>query len=61
MRAICQRCGERESPWTVRQAEFHVRELQNWKVQLCERCAIQVEMVLRAALLFARATNAPDP
>ena len=51
MKAICQRCGERENEWTVKEVEFHVRELKHWKVQLCERCAVQVEMHLKAILL----------
>jgi uncharacterized protein YcbX len=42
MQSICQRCGESQSSWRVRQAEFHVGELHFWKVQLCERCAIQI-------------------
>lgn len=57
LRAICQRCQEPENHWQVSQAEFHVREMQHWKVQLCERCAIQVQMALRAALL----TPLPEP
>jgi hypothetical protein len=48
--AICQRCGEREFSWTVREASFNVREMIYWKVQLCERCAVYVEMILRSAL-----------
>jgi len=50
LQAVCQRCGNRETSWSVNQAEFHVRELQHWKVQLCERCAVQVEMLLRSVL-----------
>jgi hypothetical protein len=50
VRAICQRCAEVESAWNVHQAEFHVGEIKNWKVQLCDRCALHVQMIVRDAL-----------
>jgi hypothetical protein len=59
--ALCQRCGERRNNWQVNEAEFHVREIQFWKVQLCELCAVQVEMILRAALASPPAVDAVDP
>jgi hypothetical protein len=58
MKAICQRCGEREHHWTVRDASFNVREVVYWKLQLCERCAVHVEMCLRAALAPPQAADA---
>jgi hypothetical protein len=61
MQAICQRCGERKSAWTVKQADFNVRELQFWTVQLCELCAVQVEMLVRAALASPLPMDAVDP
>lgn len=50
MKAVCQRCGERESSWTITQAEFHVGELAHWKVQMCERCTATVQEVLKTSL-----------
>lgn len=57
--ALCQRCQERERSWTVNQAEFHVREVKYWKIQLCGRCAVQVEMVLRDVLRTCPPLAAP--
>ncbi len=61
LQAVCQRCGERKNSWTIAEAAFHVREVQHWKLQLCELCAVHVEMQLRAALEPPRKFGAVDP
>ena len=60
LRAICQRCGEREHQWNVHQATFDVREIKRWALQLCDRCSVHVEMVLRAALESPRTVPAVE-
>lgn len=50
MTAICQRCREVKSAWTIKTAEIHIGELQHWRVQLCELCTVQTQMIIHAAL-----------
>jgi hypothetical protein len=59
--AICQRCGARKNDWTINQAEFNILELRHWKVQLCDPCAVQIQMVLSAALAPPLTNPAVDP
>lgn len=60
LQVICQRCGELKSSWTVHQALFDVREMRRWKMQLCELCAAQVEMRLRAVLEAPKRAHEPE-
>lgn len=59
--AICQRCGETKSAWTIRAAHISIGELCDWKLQLCELCTAQAQMIIRAALVSPQACDAVDP
>jgi hypothetical protein len=60
--SICQRCGDNnQHAWNIKQAEFHVGGLMNWKVQLCPDCTVTVEQALLKALRPPRAVGAVDP
>ena len=50
MQAMCQRCGEERSSWTVYQAEITVGTLQHWKAMLCEPCSSSVARAVVEAL-----------
>lgn len=50
MYGICQRCASKETSWNVHQAEFHVGQIQHWKVQLCRECEAIVEQSVLSAL-----------
>jgi hypothetical protein len=50
LNALCQRCRREQAEWLIRQAEFNVGTVQNWKVMLCQLCTAQVELVLTDAL-----------
>ncbi len=45
----CERCERSVDPWRVERAEFRVHEIHLLPV-LCDLCAAQVEMLVRAAL-----------
>lgn len=47
----CQRCFRRHvDSWEIKQAEFHVGDIENWKVQMCPDCTAIVEQAVLAAL-----------
>lgn len=46
LNAICQRCGRRESEWTIREAHIHIGTIRNWKIQLCIECTGYIEDAL---------------
>lgn len=47
---LCQRCGGGKDGWNVHQAEFSVKGIDHWKVQLCNECSDAVEQAVLAAL-----------
>ena len=53
MNAICQRCGQSKSSWTVCQAEVNVGKLAYWKLRLCEGCMEILEHAIRGALMVS--------
>jgi len=61
MKAICQRCRESCASWRVKEAQISVGELSFWKVQLCELCTVQAQMIIHAALEPPRSDAAVDP
>ena len=48
--ALCQLCGKAYNHWEIRQAEFHVGRIENWKLQLCQQCQEEAEKAVRGAL-----------
>lgn len=58
MLMLCQRCGGSRDTWIIHQARLHVGKINEWKIQLCDRCTTDVEQAVLAALLQ---TNTPAP
>lgn len=50
LNALCQRCHVQHSHWLIKQAEFTVGTVQNWKMQMCDPCQKAVEAALIKAL-----------